>query len=476
MSIVDISTRLPGRWAARQLVYGAVVVVAAGAGLTVAEHPGRIRVAIAALVFAMLLLLAFRSLEHAIVALLAFLVFMGLIRRLLISVAGWSGHDPLLLVGPGLAGFLFIDLFVRQNRPLARDRLSRCVLGLLALTVVEVFNPHSGSLLAGIAGLLFATVPLLWFFIGRELATRAMMATLLRLTVVLGLGVALYGLYQTRYGLPSWDKAWVAISGYGALSVGSATRAFGPMASGAEYAYYLAIGIVVALAAALHRRLVALAVVPVLGWALYLESSRGIVVIAVLAVLVLIGLRAGGRSGMVVVVAAGAAAAVFALRSAPVASGPAATTSGALQTHLVGGLQHPLSSKSDLPSKWHALVYGVKLGFSNPLGYGTAFSNIAGAKFGGNVGPAEDDLANAFSSYGLLGGFLFVAIVVLALRRAGRFYLQRFDFLSGAALGVLIVTLGQWLNGGYYSVAPLLWLTMGWICREEVARSQRTTP
>jgi hypothetical protein len=467
MSVVGIHSYGPIRWARRLLLNGIVVVGAGGAGVLIVNHPDRLRLAIAALVLGTLLLLALLRPTHAIVALLAFLAFMGLIRRLLIPIAGWSTHDPLLLIGPILAGFLFVDLFLRQNRSLASDRLSRFMLALLGLTLVEAFNPLSGSLVAGLGGLLFAAVPLLWFFIGRELATRQMLATIFGLTVVFGVAIAGYGLYQTKYGLPSWDRDWVSIAGYAALRVGKATRAFGTMASSAEYAYYLAAAIVIALTAALHRRIFALAALPLLGWALYLESSRGIIVLAVLSVLVLIGLRSGGRKGVVVAVAAGVALAAYGLRgTAPVPTGPV-IASDALQTHLVGGLQHPLSSKSDLPSKFHASVAGVKLGFTHPFGYGTASSNIAGEKFGGTTVGGEEDLPNAFSSLGLLGGFLFIAIVVLALGRAVRLYLRELDFVSGAAFGVLIVTLDQWLNGGYYSVAPLLWLTIGWIWREE---------
>ena len=32
-------------------------------------------------------------------------------------------------------------------------------------------------------------------------------------------------------------------------------------------------------------------------------------------------------------------------------------------------------------------------------------------------------------------------------------------------MGLLVITLGQWLNGGYYALAPLLWLLIGWANR-----------
>jgi hypothetical protein len=40
-----------------------------------------------------------------------------------------------------------------------------------------------------------------------------------------------------------------------------------------------------------------------------------------------------------------------------------------------------------------------------------------------------------------------------------------------AIAGVLIVTFGQWLNGGQYAVAPLLWLLIGRVSRQWVRRT-----
>jgi hypothetical protein len=49
------------------------------------------------------------------------------------------------------------------------------------------------------------------------------------------------------------------------------------------------------------------------------------------------------------------------------------------------------------------------------------------------------------------------------LWRAAGLALQRRDALSLAALGILVITLGQWLNGGYYAVSALVWILLGWI-------------
>jgi hypothetical protein len=41
-------------------------------------------------------------------------------------------------------------------------------------------------------------------------------------------------------------------------------------------------------------------------------------------------------------------------------------------------------------------------------------------------------------------------------------------------VGLLIADLGQWLNGGYYAVAPLLWFLIGWAMAQ--AREMDASP
>jgi hypothetical protein len=46
-----------------------------------------------------------------------------------------------------------------------------------------------------------------------------------------------------------------------------------------------------------------------------------------------------------------------------------------------------------------------------------------------------------------------------------RLAVRRRDTLALAALGLLVVMLFQWLNGDLYSVAWLVWLSLGWVDR-----------
>ena len=133
-----------------------------------------------------------------------------------------------------------MKLFFLERRPLAPDLLSKLILLFMGLSVVQIANPRGGGVLVGMRGLLYVTVPLMWFFIGRELLDQSATVRLMRLVVVLGVVVAAYGLLQSQLVHPVWDRAWVdqvaTVRGYSSLNVGGTLRSFGTFSSSGEYA------------------------------------------------------------------------------------------------------------------------------------------------------------------------------------------------------------------------------------------------
>jgi hypothetical protein len=466
---VDARSRL------REAAVGAGAAgVSLAAGSTIGRGSPVVRLELAATLAGGLLLAAVRKPHAAVVALLALLPLLGLGRRLLIGTVGWTGHDPLLLVSPIFAIAVVIGLFGVRGLPLAPDRLSRLVLGLLAITVLQAANPTSGGLVAGAAGLLFAGVPLLWFFVGRELGDRVTVERILLAIVALALPIALYGYYQTSAGLPSWDAAWAKVSGYAALSLGSSIRAFGTFASAAEYAFYLGIALVICLAAALHGRRIAVLPIPVLAVALFLESSRSILVVGFATCLLLLGMRIGNAVVMVAVLICGFVAVGFALQHyRGTIEAHAQQSQSALVTHQVGGLLHPLDpQQSTLLLKWHGLVGGVRSGVTHPIGSGIAATTLGGEKFGAQSATTENDFSNSFVGLGLAGGVTFLVLFGLALKWAVANYRADQSFAAYATVGVLVVIAGQWLNGGLYAVSPVVWFLIGWVASRRTALEQ----
>ena len=325
---------------------------------------------------------------------------------------------------------------------------------------------------------MFLAFPLLWFVIGRELADRRTILTLIYAVIVVAVATSAYGLWQTEVGLPRWDHSWVDISGYAALHVGDKIRAFGTFSSSAEYAAYASIGFVLAGALMLHRRALAVVALPLLGLAIFLSSARGVMALALLAVIVLIALRAPSRGSALLVAVLGVLTlfAVSALFGAGL-DRAAGRSSNPLVSHQVGGLLHPLDpEKSTLLTHWGLFKHGVIEGFTNPIGRGTGVTSLAASKFGGNAAAGtEVDVSNAFVGLGLIGGLVFVGILAITFRRVISLYRARRDPAVLAIAGLLVVTLGQWLNGGYYAVAPLTWFLIGWATRQPASAAPAVT-
>jgi len=470
---------LPAAWYAWSLALVAAVVLAVPVGFVAASKAHLYRTMFAvALVAALATLVMRRPRMGAIVALVVFLPFMALIRRLLIASAGWSSYDPLLLVGALTVSVLLARLFLLERRPVAGDSLSKLIAALLAFTLVEVVNPLGGGITAGLGGLLFLAVPVLWFFAGRELITPRAATTLLVGVTIVSVVVACYGLWQGQVGFSSWDRNWVHVAGYAALSLGGgALRSFGTLSSSAEYASYLEIGLAVSLAMVAHRRWTFLLPIPVLLVALFLASTRGAIVGFVLVLIVLVALRQSTtrRALLALVLGIAVTIGVQTLLSGRLAA-TAAQTGNAAVSHQLGGLAHPLnSSQSTLLVHLQLIVNGVKAGVTTPIGHGTGSTNLAGAKFGSASAAAsspqnsELDISNAFVSFGVAGGVLYLIVVITALTHAVRAYRRRRSPLLLAATLVLVAGLGQWLTGGQYAVAPLMWTLVGWTSTEYLA-------
>jgi hypothetical protein len=441
-------------------VLGSATVAAGMTSPTVA----RLMLALAALwVLATLGFAAPRSLLYVLVGWLAVLGF----ARRVASVEFAPGHaDPLLLVEPVAVGVLLLAAIGRGGLEL-RSTLSKATLALALLLLAGSLNPAQGGIATGLAGLLFALVPICGFWIGRAFCDDATFGRILRLVALLGALTAAYGLIQTFSGFPSWDAAWIRDQGYAALSVGGVTRAFGSFSSASEYASFVAIALLVWLARGFRAAgaLIALPIVALLGAALFYESSRGIIFKLPVAIVLILAARA--RQPLALSLAA-AAAAIVLLPVVVSSFVPASSGGGAspLLQHQLSGLSNPLDPRSSTLAVHASLVAdGFASAVQDPLGVGTGAVTIAGQKFGGKEQNTEADPSNAAVALGLPGVIAYVVLLCAAFGRAYRLAARRRDWLSAIALGLLVVTLLEWLTGGQYAVAFLVWLTLGWIDR-----------
>ena len=187
MTLVLRSTRRAGE--VLLLVLTSVVL-----GAEIIRQPSMIRLAAAGCLGVCAIVAATQWPRTAAVTTLALLPYLAFGRRLLLEFTPWKSTDPLLLVAPAVAFVILVRVVAIERRPLGSDRISKLMLFLIVLSFLEAFNPRGGSLSAGLAALLFTVVPLVWFFVGREVGTRRAVEILLVSLVVSACLVAAYGL------------------------------------------------------------------------------------------------------------------------------------------------------------------------------------------------------------------------------------------------------------------------------------------
>lgn len=373
----------------------------------------------------------------------------------------------MLLVAPLALGLLVLVAWKRAA--LGRlTFLAKAILVLQALIIVGALNPLQGSIVGGVAGLLFVLVPTLGFWIGRALCDERTLAALLRLVSVLAVGVALYGLAQVLVGFTSWDQQWIDSRVVASLNVGNVIRSFGTMSSAAEYGTFLAVGLIIWVAYWLRvgAAIIAVPAIALLGVAVFLESSRGLVVLCVATIGVMLAAKAGlpGIASLAVAALLLVALGYGIRHVAPTSFGSGKTS--VLAAHQVGGLLNPLDpNASTVGLHYSLLLNGLRAGIDNPLGKGIGGITIAGERFGGVTAGTELDPSNMAVSLGLPGLVAYLLIVAAGFRALYRRARLRGDRLSVAALGIATVMAMQWLNGGQYAVAILPWLVLGWVDR-----------
>jgi hypothetical protein len=438
-----------------------VAAAALLAGVLVAS-PGTTRLALAAAAAVITAVVAIRKPHLALYLLGFWLVSLGTVRRLSTGLVGpATTADPFLAVAP-FAFVLLAVVAVHGGALRERSVLTNAVLGLTFVLAVSALNPAQGGLAVGLTGAASIVVPMLAFLVGRSLVPDHSFRRVLVVIVSLSLPAAAYGLYQVFVRFPAWDQRWIEQGGYAALNVGGIIRPFGSFASGQEFGVYAALGLVLLVAFAHGGRwLWALPPLALAAAAVWYESSRTIVVLVLAALAVMGAARMGWSLRRAVVVAA------MVLVAIPWGVGRLAPArfddpDRQLRDHQVDGLVDPFGERSSLTGHLELVVGGVRSAFSNPVGRGVGAVTGAAAQFGGSGANTEVDVSNAAVAGGILGLIGYLTVALVGFSKVYRLATLRRDSLAYAALGILVVTGFQWLNGGLYAVAYLPWLAMGW--------------
>jgi hypothetical protein len=465
-----LNRRWLSRGAARSVLFGTVCLgsIAAVCLLLVV---GEIRLALTVVVGFTLVILATVSIRLSVVAALVYLTLMGDIRRLLIPVAGWSGTDPLLLIGPTFVVILTAYVFATK-RAQFRTQLAPWILALMVIMALQIMNPRQGGLMVGIAGAMFYIIPLLWYWIGQVYATPKFVETILfRVVVPLAFVAISVGLYQVFFGYMPHQQLWFDCCAYIALGVEGIQAPISTFASAIEYSVFTTAAAAILWARYLKTKnpTLLLAIVPLII-AAFLVGSRGpiaqlLAVSAALWAALSRDTRTWVLRGMTAAVIAGGMLVVTLLQL-----GQVAETVGneriqhRMQRQANGFLHMNDRSKSTATIHKRMMIIGIWRGMQNPLGDGLGSTTKAAHKFGKPediTGSMEVDISNVFLSTGTFGGLIYLLIVILTVKQAVQYWSRNRTLVGLCIAGVLGITVLNWLAGGRYALTPIIWLLIG---------------
>lgn len=407
--------------------------------------------------------------RHLLMLLLCWLPILGLVRRLFPEAGTGTLGDPFLIVGP-LGVVVLLAAVTRRGKTLPQTRLSRAVMLLQGTLLLSAVNPLQGGPMVGLAGLMLVLVPTLAFWIGRELGDDCTVRQVITLVAVIGLLGALYGLAQTFWGLPSWDRRWVNEKGYAALSVGGHTRAFGSFSAASEYTQYLGIALIAWFTVRGRLTRIAALVGPaaVILLALWLAGSRGIIVTVIAAAGLVLAARFRVSfpitAVMTVVVLATLPSVVQALAPTQADSRNLAS---AAATRQVEGLSDPFGEVSTLPVHIQLLTDGLAEAVRLPTGRGVGAVTLAADRFSDGSFQTEADPSDMAVAAGLVGLVAYLAVAAISLSTAWSLVKTARSGTAMFILGALVVAVLSWLTGGNYSTALLVWLFIGMLDRTQ---------
>jgi len=451
-----------GRW--RHFLTLALAFVAGTSILSVLMITGEVRMAVAFTIGTVLVVLAMMDLRLAILAVLAYLVVMGDLRRLLIPVAGWSGSDPLLLIGPVfvilVVGYLMAARLTRFDTTLAP-----WIVGLMLIMLIQTVNPRQGGLMVGVAGALFYIVPVLWFWIGQTFFTLHLYRLLIfKFVLPVSLISSVFGLFQTFYGYLPHQQMWYDCCSYTALGVEGIQAPISFFASSIEYSAFNVVGAIVLWALYLKTgNRVALAGILPLLTASFLMGSRGPVLVFTVTAAALWAALGHDRRTWVLRGALAVFVGSVALGLSVSGISQNISTDNQRVQHRIQRQAHGLLNPGESTAVVHSMMFlhGIKSGFTTPLGSGLGSTTRAASKFGEGSRGSEKDISNLFISTGLIGGILYLIIVFKITQLSIQYWHTDRSVVALCIAGVLGITLFGWLAGGRYALTPLIWITIG---------------
>jgi hypothetical protein len=429
------------------------------------------------------------SLEAGLVAMMLFEPFRGLIRRGQYLFIEYSSQDPIHVLTPIVTIFALLSL-LRTHRLaiLNASPLALSVSALALLYFAEVFNPLQGGLLVGLSGAMFSLIPLLWFYFGQYVQTD-FIRTVLRLMIALGLVTSLYGIYQLVFGYPSFEQYWISNTEfYTSISLGHVERALATFCSAEEWGRYTEFGAIAAFGFALAPKRPAVR----FGWlmaglalctfvaftgqrAAIFGLAFGVVALLMLTARTLT--RGLARAALLLLPFVLLSVLIKPPAAEEMWSNDESDKVSTVLTHTQRGMLKPAEEASfqERMTNWAFLLTEVIP--YRPLGAGVGAGSLAELRFSSDaedLPPIDSSILLHGITCGIPGMLLFVWILSRSTWfawRGGRNQAQDDDRLNtkriiAAMMIALVVNSVFGLTFTLYSIAPLVWLFMGWTSAE----------
>lgn len=438
-------------------------------GKEISEGGSTVRIIVAIGVMIALGIPALERPKLALQVLFVMLPILGMVRHMFLSATGAASLDPLLLITSAVAITIFVSLILSGEMAWGRTTLSKLMFLFLIVGLLQVFNPGQRSFLVGLTGIMINLVPLLFFYIGRTLGDADFTRRVTRILIVLGSIAAVYGLKQLFLGFEGFQRTWLKSQGYGAATVGETTRPFSFFNNASEFAAYSQLAFIAVLAWLLFaprtKRTILLGLTVLIGYSGFLIGSRGFTIKIGVALVVLMAARARNRmmATGVIILLVGTAVYWSATTTSTARIQDRQAGASQLIEQQLRALRDPFNREvSTLPIHFDQASESIRYSITKqPMGLGTGAPTRGGSKFGGLQASAELDIGDAFLAYGVPGGALYIVIILVSITVASR---VRRALPGPVWIGIwamLLSSIGAWMIGGNYSIAPLLWFFVG---------------
>ena len=423
------------------------------------------------------------NIRVAIIGVLLYLVVLGDLRRwLTATLGGGGGADVLLLLGGVFALVICGNAFARQQIKFD-TAMSKWVLALMAVMVLQIFNPAQGSLMAGVVGAMFVLVPFMWYWVGRTYADEAFLETVLfRVVVPMGVLAAFYGIYHALYGYLPHQQLWLEDNWFAGLGSPDNPAPISFFSNNQEHGAFLTIATVLTWAAFLKGRRTYALLLPVFFTALVLTGSRGPVVFSLLGMCTM--WAAMGKDPRTWVIRGGVAVLIGVTGLVWTLNQTAAWELDDSVQQRIGRQTQELDLSQRQPGEYSSIAnhaYMMVRGYTSvvnyPLGRGIGFTTLAAGRYGTGGFSTETELGDSFLGLGIPGGVAYHAVIFLVIVYTVRLWINTRSFIALALVGLFVSNMAGAVGGQLYAVSSIVIFCIGaldQLHRDHVSRPQES--